>query len=213
MPIPFEQTLDRYEAAFGIRPGVGPDSERVEYLRCLHKYCWELPKPAVVVELGCYRGASTAVMACALWGTGSKIVTVDPVFETGEYWCKDPCAEGRVRYASELRNVVNRWHMMGVDSLVSVVPATSNAALASWDGLPIDMALCDAEHTREAVREDCRWAKHVKIGGIYVLDDWIEPVKQGANDYFANLGWWKLVHESTSAPTDQWGITAYRRDS
>ena len=211
----WEQTLDRYEAAFGIRPGVGPDSERVGYLESLWTYCRNLlPKPAIVIEIGCFRGKSTAIMALALKGTGSRIITIDPVFATGEFSCSDPCPEGRTTYSSSIRNVLNRWALMGISSMISVVPLDSNSALATWDGTVCDMVLVDGNHSSWAVTQDSEWSRYLNVGALMCYDDWISEVRASALLYFADKPQFELIYESTSPPPDghpQWAITLFRR--
>ena len=214
MPIPLKEAFDLYAEAFGKHPLDEPDSERRGFLTSLYRYCEMLPRPCRVVEIGTYRGCSAAIMACALRGTGSQIICIDPVFETGERWCADSCPEKRVRYASELRNVVNRWSRMGVSHMISVIPTDSASALWRWDGSPIDLVLVDGEHSREAVTVDSGWSKFVRPGGYVAYDDWIEEVRSAAMEYFKDKPEWELLYQSTDKPPDehpQWAITLYQR--
>lgn len=216
MTISYDQALDLYTQAFGIDPRVDPDSERRGYLRSLYEYAAMLPKPCRILEIGTYRGCSAGIMACALHGTPSQIICIDPVFEGGELYCDDVCVEKRVRYASELRNVVNRWSVMQVSHLISVIPRTSAEVFSIWDQTMLDMVLVDGAHTAAMVGIDCRWLEHVRVGGIFVVDDWIEEIRDAVLKYFSTRPNWSLEFESTSTPPDehpQWAITLFRRNS
>lgn len=210
--ISLEETKRRYNAAFDC--DFDSPAERPDYLVSLWRYCETLRTPAIVVELGVYTGRSTAVMACALHGSYSRIVAIDPVFGSGELWVPDWCPEGRVRYASELRNVVNRWSAMGVAHLISTVALTSAEAYEMWDGTSVDLVVVDGEHSASAVTEDSRWSVWVSPGGMMCYDDWVEVTAKAARSYFSTRPEWRMIHESTRPVTDQgWALTLWRRNA
>lgn len=172
--------------------------ERPDYLQCLYNYATMLPKPALIVEIGCFRGYSTVTMAAALQGTGSQIITIDPLFGQRAYLCPD----GNFYAAAESMLFL---HMLlarcGLDGMVSCIPDFSWNVLKRWDGRAIDLLFIDGEHSYEAVGKDCQWMQYVRPGGYCAIDDYIAPVSEAAEKYVDAHSDWRILHRSTD-PTD-----------
>lgn len=199
-PIPIEEAL---RLAGGQRP---------DYLVSLYKYVQMLPKPALIVEIGCYRGDSTIMMACGIRGTNSHLVTIDPVFQTGEVWVPDVNLPYMGHYGSSLVGLMNRISQCGLDGYISIIPDYSWNVLARWDGRPIDLLFIDGEHTHEAAKKDTEWMQFVKAGAWAAWDDWMEPIERAVMEYVSVHPEWQLIHKSTDTPTDEWCVSILRKE-
>lgn len=185
--------------------------QRPDYLTSLYRYACMLPKPARIVELGCYKGDSTIVMACAIKGTDSHIITIDPVFQHGGVFVSDAHLKFPGYHESSLVRFLNRVSEAGLDGYISVVPDYSQHVLKRWDCRQIDLFFCDAEHSYEAVCRDCEWLKFVRPGGFAAFDDLIEPVERAITDYLSTHSEWRWLHKSTSAPDGDMVVTLLQR--
>lgn len=198
-PIPLDDALDL------------AGGQRLDYLTSLYRYCHKLPKPATVVEIGCYYGASTIVMASALRGSNSRVITIDPVFTKGEIWCMDVHHRTPGCYKSSAVDLLNRLNNAGLASLVAIVPDYSWRALEKWPGEQITMFFCDGEHSVEAVRADCEWLNLVKPGGFAVFDDWLHEISSTVMGWMEHHPEWTLLHTSTDAPTEEYCVTIFQK--
>ena len=190
MTIPFELAL----------PLLPQDEIRREYLFELYSFVSSLPKPALILEIGCWLGQSALIMACAAQGTDSHIISVDPVFITGYYTCIKE-ADEIFTYKSSLIVLLHRIAALHLDGYISIVPDSSGELLARWDTRKLDFLLIDGEHSADAVSQDCLWLEHVKPCGYVAYDDWhLEPVKEAAKKYLEQHPEWELFkeHRTTS---------------
>lgn len=206
--ITLEATRDYYQQAFGHNF----DDDRGLFLECLYKTCIELPKPATVLEVGTFQGKSAFVMACALHGTGSRLICVDPIFIQDRIVCTD-AHHAWSAYETSLRDVLCRLSKFNLAHIVSVVPGFSEWVFNKWDGTLLDMVLVDGAHTEPQVALDARWSQYVKPGGYCLYDDWIEETERAAEAYYKDKPEWELVHKSTAEVTPRWAISAFRRKS
>lgn len=181
-------------------PGTG---SRPDYAKRLFEIGKLLPNPALVVEIGAFVGGSSICFAHALRGTRGHIISIDARFVAH--------SEGdglEARYASNeiATTVVNTTQdyvfsflkniqLAKVEGYVSLVPGFSEDVYQRWDKRPIDLIYIDGAHTYEAVKKDCQWLDEVVAGGYAAFDDWIRPVEQAANEYFASHGGWTKVDE------------------
>lgn len=136
-------------------------------------------RPAVVVELGTYNGASAIAMARVLADWGGVIYCVDtwygkPAPGREQPWRVGPCATHLVR--------------AGVGARVRLIPATTTAAAACWTGPPIDALYIDADHRYAGVKADLTdWLPHVRSGGLIAGDDYDHPKYPGVNQAWDEL--------------------------
>mgnify|MGYP001591402314 CR=1 FL=1 len=187
-------------------------ASRPDFLESLYRYSKMLPVPATVVEMGTRLAESTIAIASALKGTGGTLITIDPVFKTGEVWILDAHRRGPGYVNVKVKDVLNRLTALGLDGIVSIVPDYSFNTLARWDGRKISALFCDGEHTYESVLRDCDWMQFVPPGGYAWFDDWISPVERAVMDYIRDHGEWQLIHKSTDAPTDEWCVSILKKD-
>ena len=200
------------KAAYNHVFGCDFELDRGQFLECLYTTCIELPKPATVLEIGTYQGKSAFAMACALHGTGSRIICVDPIFIDDRIVCTDG-HQPWSSYGTSLRDVLCRFARYDLAHMVSIVPGFSSWVYDHWDGLPLDMLFVDGAHTEFDVAMDCRWSTHVKVGGFALFDDWILPVEKAVEAYYKDRPEWELLHKSTAPVTPRWAISAYRRNA
>ena len=206
--IPLERAFDLYKDAFGVEPL----NDRCDFLACLHRVCAALPKPCRVLEVGTYMGKSAFIMACAMHGTDSQLICIDPVFIEDRHVCTD-AHHAWSGYHSNVSDVLCRLARHNLAQGVSIVPGFSEWVYSKWDGRSLQMVLVDSAHTGPQVTLDCRWSEHVTVGGFCLFDDWIEDVRDAAMAYFADKPNWELVHQSNAEMTEQWAITSFRRNS
>lgn len=185
---------------------------RPDYLASLYKYARGLPKPATIVEIGCMFGESTIMMAYAMRGTNSHIITIDPAFLPEGAVFRDAHHSGELRQAVPIWHLLNNIAKQKLDGYITVIPDYSWNVLSRWDGREIDMLFVDGEHTYEAVKKDCEWMQYVRSSGLAVFDDWIEQVANAVKEYVGAHPEWHFLHENNVAPTDQYCITILQKD-
>lgn len=185
--------------------------QRPDYLSSLYRYASMLPHPALIVEIGCFLGDSTIMMACALKGTGSHIMTIDPIFQSGKILVIDANSASPGFKESSLIQFLNRISSARLDGYISVIPDYSYSVLERWDGRPIDLLFVDGQHTFSAVKKDVEWMQFVKPGGYSAFDDWMDPVERAVQDYVKEHVEWTILHESTDAPKDNMCVTLLKK--
>lgn len=191
----------------------------LEFHSCIYTYMSLLPIPARVVEIGGFYCQSTIMMACALAGTESRIVTIDPIWQQdGPFLVPDAGSEEQV-YEVDVELIVQHLRQSGLNQYIHMIPLRSMAVLMGWDK-PLDCVFIDAEHTYEAVAQDCQWLQHVKVGGYAMFDDWhYGAIQQAARNYFAQHPGWSLIHENGNPSTGGWrddifyDVTLWRKDA
>ena len=113
----------------------------------------QLPKNAVVVEIGTYRGGSAAIMAAAIQG---KVYSIDiePNLENLESWANSQGVGAEV-----IKKIL-------------FIKGSSEEAAEKWDK-PIDMLFIDGSHFYVDVHKDiANWVPRVKDGGIICFHDY-----------------------------------------
>lgn len=202
--IPIDQAL---ELALSLDPGC----RRIDYLTSLYEYASRLPKPCRIVEIGCYHGQSTCMMACAIHGTGSELYTIDPLFAKEEVLAPDAEEPKGILYRWGLReflDVIQQYHLSDV---VYFIPEYSHVALSHWKEKPVDLLFVDGEHSVAGVLKDCEWMRVVRSGGYAAFDDWMAAVEHAVQEYIADKPEWKILHESTDTPQDYMCVTLLQK--
>ena len=136
--------------------------EEAEYLRLAARSAI-----GSIVEIGCYRGRSTAALALgALESSGSiqKVYSIDPHDEfTGQLGG----AFGPIDRVHYYRNVLRA----GVAEHASLINLPSQNVAQIWEK-PVGLLFVDGDHRYEAVRKDVDcWLPHVVAGGAIIFDD------------------------------------------
>lgn len=113
------------------------------------------------LEIGCYRGCSTVVLAQAARHRGFRQVTALDLFTGTPGWGQTFDTEADCRA---------RLQQFRVDDLVELVRGDS--ATFPWRR-PLALLHVDGDHTHAAVKRDIeRYLPHLVPGGIVVFDDY-----------------------------------------
>lgn len=181
---------------------------RLEHLYYLYKYVTLLPDECSVVEIGTNKGESAAAIGMALQEKNGRLVTIDPGF-LPDYEVSKPEYEGyEILSEFTIVDVMESLRRMGVDEHITIATDLSVNVLQSWTE-PIDMLFVDGSHTYRDVLLDCGWMEHVKLGGIAVFDDWIEPVSRAVMEYVEDKPEWSKVTCSSDQPPGKPWKTVY----
>jgi predicted O-methyltransferase YrrM len=159
-----------------LNPGIGD---------ALYHLARECPSGLAIVEIGSFRGKSTAFLAAGgRDGHGAKVTAVDPWDLPGNPYGKHGYSAPEVREAFEaqLRSV-------GLWSRVTARRAFSADAAAAWSGRKIGLLYIDGDHTEEGVRADVdAWAPHLAPGGVMAFDDYNTRKNPGVKTVVDSLG-------------------------
>ena len=199
------------DLASAIQLVVSSPGDRLDYFESLYRYASMLQKPCQIVEIG--SGKSTIVMACAIHGTESQIVTIDPIFKTGSYLTPDAHRPGGSYHTMESSHLVGFHEAIrrgGLESAIRIVPRTSREARTQWDGSLIDLLFVDGEHTEQVV-DDCEWMQYVRPGGYAAFDDWFDVIELSVSRYMLDHPGWALLHRSTNPPKDGMVVTLFQK--
>jgi len=154
----------------------------------LRRLIRSLPPNAQVVEVGCWIGRSSILIAKALRGSEARLYCIDlfaGVDGAGESerdrdeYAKVIERVGEQRQAFE-KNVARN----GVGARISVLAGPAHSFAVDWS-LPLDAVFIDADHGYDAVRQDVLdWSPHLKTDGWLVLHDvYFEPPANPEIDY------------------------------
>jgi len=124
----------------------------------LHDAARAVSAGGVVVEIGSHQGRSAVVLAAAL-APGARLVAVDPFGEDWKYGAAGTEAVCRANLARA-----------GVDDRVDLRASTSRAVRAGW-AEPVDLVYLDGKHDLWSLRDDLRWATHVRPAGVVLVHD------------------------------------------
>lgn len=125
-----------------------------------------VPEDLAIVEIGSFRGKSTAFLASgAKAGGGAHVFAVDPWDLPGNVYGKHGYSAPIVReqFEEQLR-AAKLW------SRVTPIQAFSVDAAGDWDGPPIGLLFIDGDH--DAVAADfAAWQPHLADEHVVALDD------------------------------------------
>jgi len=141
----------------------------------------DLAGPGVTVEIGSYKGLSTAALAFgARDGGHEKVHTVDP--HTGDRQALETAGVERLLSQEDFqRNIAGA----GIADIVVAYTMTSDELAARWTGTPIRFLLVDGWHSYDAVRSDLlNWVPLVTARGAVLVDDYANypEVAQAVDD-------------------------------
>jgi len=125
----------------------------------------DLPEGSVVVELGCYEGYSTSVLASVADYKNLRLICVDPLVPyldvDGVEWVTDKTFEAFKRNILDVYKNVT-WMGHGVNSNEAAKDVNEE----------ISFIFIDAEHTYEACKDDCEhWLPKLKPGHCATFHD------------------------------------------
>jgi predicted O-methyltransferase YrrM len=156
----------------------------------LFYFAYTLPGRERIVEIGSFKGKSTACMATALKlkNIDDRIVAIDPHINTGDNLIV-PVYEEESSFEAFTKNISN----LGLTDKVRPIKKTSEDAIVGWDQ-PIKLLFIDGSHKYEDVLLDLTlWEPWVKTGGIIVMHDtkpkkYNEGVTRAMNEHIVNSG-------------------------
>jgi predicted O-methyltransferase YrrM len=125
-----------------------------------------VPDDLAIVEVGSFRGKSTAYLASgAKSGAGAQVFAVDPWDLPGTVYGKHGYNVPKVReqFEEQLR-AVKLW------SRVTPIQAFSVDAAADWTGPKIGLLFIDGDHDR-VVEDLAAWSEHLADDHVVALDD------------------------------------------
>ena len=147
------------------------------------------PATEAIVELGSFKGKSTAYLAAgAKRGDGARVWAVEPHDLPGNVYGKHgySAPEVRAAFEAQLRSV-RLW------SSVEYVQAFSWVAAESWDGPPVGLLFIDGDHAEDAIRRDlAAWERHLAPHAVVAFDDLDTPKNPGVRVVVDDLvagGW------------------------
>lgn len=156
----------------------------------LFYFAYTLPGDERIVEIGSFKGKSTACMATALKlkNIDDKIVAIDPHINTGDNLIV-PAYKEKTSFDAFVKNISN----LGLTDKVQPIKKTSEDAAVGWEQ-PIKLLFIDGSHKYEDVLLDLQlWEPWLKIGGIIIMHDtkpkkYNEGVRRAMNEYLINSG-------------------------
>lgn len=157
------------------------------------------PDNSHFVEVGSWRGRSTAYLAVEIINSGKniKLDCVDTWKGSldEEVHQNDPSVVNDTLYDEFLKNMETVRH------IINPVRKTSLEAVRDYEDGSLDFVLIDGSHAYEDVHADItEWMKKLKVGGMLAGDDYEWPgVKQAVNELlpeatkFPDIGCWMLI--------------------
>jgi len=122
-----------------------------------------------IVELGSYKGKSTAYLAAGA-SDGVQVYAVDAWDLPG-----NQAGWGALRFTDCATREAFRQQLMlsGARDKVTVIQEFTAAAGREWSGPPVGMLYVDADHSYDSVCADfAAWAPHLTPGALVVFDDY-----------------------------------------
>lgn len=157
------------------------------------------PSGSRFVEVGSWRGCSTAYLAVEIINSG-KNIQVDCV----DTWRGSPDEEIHQRDLSVINDTLYDEflaNMEPVRAIINPVRKTSMEAVKDYADDSLEFVLIDGSHAYADVHADItEWFKKIKVGGMIAGDDYAWPgVKQAVDELlpnaeiFEDIGCWMLV--------------------
>lgn len=135
-----------------------------------------VPADEAIVEVGSYKGKSTAYLATgAKEGVGAPVFAIDAWDLPGNVYGKHGYSAPIVReeFEAQLR-AMRLW------SRVTPIQGFSPEIAGEWDGPPVGLLFIDADHDEKAVRADVEaWVPHLADGHVLAFDDLDTPRNPG----------------------------------
>jgi hypothetical protein len=132
-----------------------------------------LPYGATILEIGPFKGWSTACLAFGCVDTAKKVISID-TFEGNDH----DFIDGRDFEGNFLVEFLANLESLGVKKYVAARVGRSSLFYSAWTA-PIDFLFIDGSHKYEdALGDLCSFGKHVVPGGIVAMHD-VTPQCEG----------------------------------
>lgn len=157
----------------------------------------------IVVELGCYAGRSTAVMAPICKANNNPYHAIDN-FDGSDP--KDPAT--RNQRSRNIQQVLEtNMNKLQLFDYIDVHKMDSSQAACMFQNEKVDFCFIDASHVPDDVRRDIEaWWPKIKCGGVLGGHDYKWPGVKGVVDAFVGANKLKLV---LSKDHQCWKVTKY----
>ncbi len=130
--------------------------------------CLQKSKPQIVLEVGCWLGASTRFIGERL-PTGGKLYAVDT-------WLGTPASEKHMqdpRLPNLFQHFLSNVKHAGLTDVIVPIRMDSLEAAKALQ-VQAELIYLDASHDTESVYKDIMaWYPHLKEGGVFCGDDWL----------------------------------------
>jgi hypothetical protein len=148
----------------------------------------KFPNGSHFVEIGAWKGCSTAYMGVEIHNSGKtiKFDCVDHWLGTvsdGDVHMKDPDVVGERLFEKFNENIKR------VNQYINPIRMDSVEAAKTYEDGSLDFVFIDADHTYEAVKKDIEaWLPKMKSGGIFAGHDylWFDGVRRAVNEKFGD---------------------------
>ena len=156
------------------------------------------PGSGVIVEIGSFKGKSTAWLARgAKRGNREKVYAVDHFTGSPEHQKGMPIEDKDVAASGSTFEVFSRnIASLGLGDQVIPIIASSAEAASAWEK-PIRLLFIDADHSYEASKIDFdSWAPHVVSGGLIAfhdIDEWPGVTEFYRNEVLTNPAYRELL--------------------
>jgi len=142
--------------------------------RVLFDIASELPEGSLIVEIGCYEGKSTSVLASVADRRNLKLYCVDPLlpFIQDIHTAKDGPFNGGVPVTEETLEVFKRNILDVYKNVTWAGYGVTSEEAAKTMNEPIDFIFLDADHSYAACKIDCEsWLPKLKPGHCATFHD------------------------------------------
>lgn len=143
---------------------------------------------SLFVEIGSFKGRSTAFMAVEIANSGKKIRfdCIDPMELLGHY---AKSAEEQPQVFEGYNEQDFRERLSSVEDYYNLIAMTSDQAVELYDDGSIDFLLIDGDHSYEAVKRDIiNWLPKMRSGGLIAGDDaYHEDIQRALHDAAGHL--------------------------
>jgi predicted O-methyltransferase YrrM len=171
----------------------------------LHNFAALVPSDQAIVELGSYRGKSTAYLA-----TGAALDYKAPVYAV-DAWSEEVSA-WRAAVLSTLPSpafddFTAQLDKAGVRDGVRVLRSLTTLAADLYDGPPVGLLYIDGDHHREAVLADFRaWRRHLVADAVVIFDDYGVTKNPGVAEAVGDLEYLGELREVDRRMSDRLAI-------
>jgi len=139
---------------------------------------------ATIVEIGAWKGRTSALFAIAAVQGGGSVTSIDPFVDAGAHGSGSP----------QVWRANLNAHQLPLPRLLHL---ESNAAYTQWRG-DIGLLFIDGDHSYQAVRDDLRlWTPHVKTLGVVAVHDMFSSSFPGIAQ--AVHEWWQAERDAQGA--------------
>lgn len=141
------------------------------------------PQQAHFVEIGAWKGASTAYMAVTIANSGKNIK-----FDCIDIWEYDPTSPEYFHNTADLYEIFLK-NIEPVKEYVNPIRAKSEDCASLYENESLDFVFIDGNHEYEYVYKDiAMYLPKIKPGGFIGGDDWhYEPIKRAVGELLGEV--------------------------